>query len=167
MRDEHDPVLSMNEALPDALTRLRDVFGSDVETTTKLSQERLRVRLTDALRQARSELGLSQRDMAKRLGTSQARISHIESAGRDRRLDTVLGYTEALGVDLLLALRVGDRLIQVNRPQGTRITLLHELDLDTLDDGHTTFDLTSIEMTTPLGRTARETDEATVLEVAA
>jgi transcriptional regulator with XRE-family HTH domain len=151
---------------PDALTFLRDLIQADPEGATHLAQERLRVRLTDGLRQARFELGLSQRDMAQRLGTSQARVSHIESAGRDRRLDTLVAYTEALGADLLLALRVGDRIIEVSRPEGTRIVLVQELIVDAFGGGPATFDRSSLEA--PLPHPAPvDDDEPPMLELAA
>lgn len=140
MSDADDAARASEERVPDAVTLLRDLLGSDPEGATQLAQERLRVRLTDALRQARFELGLSQRDMARRLGTSQARVSHIESADRDRRLDTLIAYAEALGADLLLALRVGDRMIGVNCPEGTRIALVHELTLDAFGGEPTTLE---------------------------
>lgn len=145
MPDAHDTTGAGEERVPDAVTFLRDLLGSDPEGATQLAQERLRVRLTDALRQARFELGLSQRDMARRLGTSQARVSHIESADRDRRLDTLVAYTEALGADLLLALRVGERVIDVSCPEGTRIALAHELTLDAFGGEPTTLEPSSVE----------------------
>jgi transcriptional regulator with XRE-family HTH domain len=149
MAATNDTTRASDERAPDALTFLRDLLRTDPGGATHLAQERLRVRLTDGLRQARFALGLSQRDLAQRLGTSQARVSHIESAGRDRRLDTLVAYTEALGADLLLALRVGDRIIEVSRPEGTRIALLHELTLDTFGGEPGTFERSSLDAPAP------------------
>jgi len=166
MPDANATTSTNHEHEPDAVTFLRDLLGTDPGGVTHLAQERLRVRLTDGLRQARFQLGLSQRDMAQRLGTSQARVSHIESAGRDRRLDTLVAYTEALGADLLLALRVGDRIIEVSRPEGTRIALVHELTLDASGGEPTTFDRSSIDAPAPNDAPIHD-EEPPMLELAA
>ena len=169
MADANDTPRTNDERAPDVLTFLRDLVGADPEGATQLAQERLRVRLTDALRQARVDLGLSQRDMAQRLGTSQARVSHIESADRDRRLDTLVAYTEALGADLLLALRVGDRVIDVSRPDGTRIALVHELTFDAFDTEPTSLEPASLESLESLDTDGAQLDDAAalILELAA
>ena len=104
--------------------------------------------------------------MAQRLGTSQARVSHIESAGRDRRLDTLVAYTEALGADLLLALRVGDQIIEVSRPEGTRIALVQEFMLDALGGETATFDRSSLDAPVPYPGPVDD-DEPPMLELAA
>jgi len=166
MPDANDTTSANVDHAPDAVAYLRDLLRSDPDGATHLAQERLRVRLTDALRQARFELGLSQRDMAQRLGTSQARVSHIESAGRDRRLDTLVAYTEALGADLLLALRVGDRTIEVSRPEGTRISLVKELSLDAFDGEPTAFDSSSIQAQAA-SEAPTDEDASVILELAA
>ncbi len=166
MADADDATRANEEHVPDALTFLRDLLGSDPEGATRMAQERLRVRLTDAFRQARFEQGLSQRDMARRLGMSQARVSHIESADRDRRLDTLVAYTEALGADLFLALRVGDRLIEVSRPEGTRISLVQELILGTFGGEQTTFDSSSLEAQ-EVNDAPLDDEESRMLELAA
>ncbi len=59
-----------------------------------------------------------------RATATPVRGSHIESGGRDRRLDTVVAHTGALGAGLLLALRVVDHVLQVNHPEGARIDLV-------------------------------------------
>ena len=50
------------------------------------------------LRAARSVLGLSQRELAKRTGVSEAAINRLERFDREPRLDTVLRIEEALSV---------------------------------------------------------------------
>ena len=46
---------------------------------------------------ARSELGLSQTEVAARMGTSQSAVARLESADPDVRLSTLALYAAALG----------------------------------------------------------------------
>lgn len=116
-----------------AVNHLASVVGQDPETDLFLAQERLRVQVTDAMRQARQLKGLTQVDLASRMGISQGRVSRLESVDYDRRLDSVVAHLKAVGADLLVALRVDDTLIQVQSPEGYFVTLSREpvmLDLE-------------------------------------
>ncbi|MGI9611673.1 MAG: helix-turn-helix domain-containing protein [Acidimicrobiales bacterium] len=53
----------------------------------------------------RRRRGLSQTDIAKRMGTSQSALARVESGRSDLRLSTVARYAEALDVDLNFAIR--------------------------------------------------------------
>ena len=64
--------------------------------------EKLIVELTNA----RQRLGLSQAEVAARMGTSQPAVARLESGGSDARLSTVERYAAALGVELQW--RLGD-----------------------------------------------------------
>jgi ribosome-binding protein aMBF1 (putative translation factor) len=78
--------------------------------------ERLRARLSDAeqgwffaaiageLSERRVQQGLSQRDLAERVGTTQSAIARLESGGRPPRIDTLLRIADALECDLHVAL---------------------------------------------------------------
>src|SRR5680860_298088 len=110
----------------DAVKHLAGVVGDDPEVELLLSQERLRVLLTDAMRQARQLKGLTQADLADRMGISQGRVSRLESVDYDRRLDTVVAHLKAVGADMLLALKVDDTIIQVQSPEGYRVSLKAE-----------------------------------------
>ena len=52
------------------------------------------------LRKARLQKGLSQADVAARIGTTQSAIARLESGAADPRLSTVQRYAEAVGADL-------------------------------------------------------------------
>ncbi len=52
----------------------------------------------------RNELGLSQKELAERVGTHQSRISKIESASSDLRLSTLIDIAEALESELKIQL---------------------------------------------------------------
>jgi transcriptional regulator with XRE-family HTH domain len=76
------------------------------------STKRLRARLAGAeegwffaaiaseLSERRTERGLSQRELAKLVGTTQSAIARLESGGRPPRIDTLLRIADALDCDL-------------------------------------------------------------------
>ena len=53
----------------------------------------------------RKERGLSQADLAARVGTTQSAIARLESGGRPPRIDTLLRIANALDADLHVELR--------------------------------------------------------------
>jgi predicted transcriptional regulator len=53
--------------------------------------------LTDALVERRVSLGLSQTEVAARMGTSQSAVARLESGDADIRLSTIERYAAALG----------------------------------------------------------------------
>src|SRR3954451_18736592 len=55
-----------------------------------------------AQRQAR---GLSQKELAELVGTTQSAIARLESGGRPPRIDTLLRIAEALDCELIVELR--------------------------------------------------------------
>jgi len=77
-----------------------------------LPLERLRARLAGAeegwffgsiaseVAQRRAARGLSQRQLARMVGTTQSAIARLESGGRPPRIDTLLRIADALECDL-------------------------------------------------------------------
>jgi transcriptional regulator with XRE-family HTH domain len=63
--------------------------------------------LAAALSSRRLELGLSQTEVAARMGTSQSAVARLESGDADLRLSTLERYAAALGqrLDWKLSLR--------------------------------------------------------------
>ena len=59
-----------------------------------------RRRLLRALADRREQLGLSQTQVAARMGTSQSSVARLESGEADARLPTVERFSAALGVRL-------------------------------------------------------------------
>lgn len=76
--------------------------------------EYLRLYLTDAMRELRTKAGLTQAELAEKLGVQQAAVSKLESALKDHELESVLHYLHTLGADLLVAVKQGDELHQVS-----------------------------------------------------
>ena len=107
----------------DAVDHLERLVGDDPEVALLLAQERFRVRVTDGMQQARQLRGLTQVELAERMGITQGRVSRLESVHYDRRLDSLVAHLHAVGAELLMAFKVGDQLIQVAHPAGTQVVL--------------------------------------------
>ena len=56
----------------------------------------------------RTELGVSQKQLADLCGTTQSAIARLESGGRPPRIDTLLRIAEALDCELVVELRPTD-----------------------------------------------------------
>ena len=61
---------------------------------------RRRKELSAALVTKRRALGLSQTEVAARMGTSQSAVARLEAGEADIRLSTLERYAEAVGLDL-------------------------------------------------------------------
>ena len=61
--------------------------------------------LSTALRKARVDMGLSQRDLSTKSGVSQAQISKFENSAVDLRLSSLVALFRALGLELELVPR--------------------------------------------------------------
>lgn len=59
----------------------------------------------EAIREAREAAGLTQRELAERIGTQQPAIARLESDGSSPSIRTLRAIAEALGVDLEIGLR--------------------------------------------------------------
>lgn len=97
---------------------LTEKIGDDREVILAGKLEYLRLYLTDAMRQLRSKAGLTQAQLAEKLGVQQGAVSQLESALNDRNLESVLEYLHALDADLLIAIKQGDELYQVSDNEG-------------------------------------------------
>jgi ribosome-binding protein aMBF1 (putative translation factor) len=78
----------------DERTAANPAFGRLVEAAYE------RRRLLRALAERREQLGLSQTQVAARMGTSQSSVARLESGEADARLSTVERLSAALGMRL-------------------------------------------------------------------
>lgn len=60
-------------------------------------------RIVRILQEARTDLGLSQRELSQRSGLTQAQISRIENGAVDMRISSLLALTKELGLELSFA----------------------------------------------------------------
>jgi transcriptional regulator with XRE-family HTH domain len=79
----------------------------------------LRLYLSLATRELRDEAGLTQKELAQRLGVQQAAVSKLESANKDHDLESVLRHLAALDAELLMAVKKGDDVFQVSDDEDT------------------------------------------------
>ena len=85
--------------------------------TSKSALERLQERIrtadrgwffaavADKVAERRQQKGLSQRELAELVGTTQSAIARLEAGGRPPRIDTLLRIADALECDLVVDLR--------------------------------------------------------------
>ena len=64
--------------------------------------------LADRVAERRGAMGLSQRELAERCGTTQSAIARLERGGRPPRIDTLLRIADALNCDLVVELAPRD-----------------------------------------------------------
>ena len=69
------------------------------------AEARLAAEVGERVRRAREAAGLSQRDLAARMGTSQAAIARLEAGGVEATLTTLQRVAVALGLELNVELR--------------------------------------------------------------
>jgi transcriptional regulator with XRE-family HTH domain len=93
---------------------LKTKVSDDSEVILAGKLEYLRLYLTDAMRELRTKAGLTQAQLAEKLGVQQAAVSKLESALKDHELESVLKYLHTLGAELLLAVKQGEELYQVS-----------------------------------------------------
>lgn len=89
-------------------------ISDDPEVILAGKLEYLRLYLTDAMRELRTQAGLTQAQLAEKLGVKQAAVSKLESALKDHELESVLHYLHTLGADLLVAVKQENELYQVS-----------------------------------------------------
>jgi ribosome-binding protein aMBF1 (putative translation factor) len=69
------------------------------------AEARLAAEVGERIREAREAAGLSQRELARRMGTSQAAIGRLEAGGVGATLTTLQRVATALGLEVNVELR--------------------------------------------------------------
>ncbi len=64
--------------------------------------------IADRVAERRGAMGLSQRELAELVGTTQSAIARLERGGRPPRIDTLLRIADALQCDLVVELAPRD-----------------------------------------------------------
>jgi len=83
------------------------------EVRRAVRRERLRLELARSMKKAREKAGLTQEDVARALGVTQAWVSKLENSNHDHRLESVLSYFDVIGGDLSLKVKIGASSFQV------------------------------------------------------
>ncbi|MBD0673047.1 helix-turn-helix domain-containing protein [Streptomyces sp. CBMA156] len=82
---------------------LHDLLGidpNDPRTAAALEDSEAYAELVESLVVARQKRGLTQREVAQRMGTSQSTVSEFERIGGDARYSTLQRYARAIGARL-------------------------------------------------------------------
>ena len=87
--------------MTDDLSRYLEQQLQDPEFADAYADEQVLLDLVGALTSRRCELGLSQRAVARLMGTTQSAVSDLERAEADPRISTLQRYARALGLQLL------------------------------------------------------------------
>jgi transcriptional regulator with XRE-family HTH domain len=93
---------------------LKQKISDDPEVILAGKLEHLRLYLTDAMREIRTKAGLTQAQLAEKLGVQQAAISKLESPLKEREIESVLNYLHALNADFLVAVKHGEDFYQAS-----------------------------------------------------
>lgn len=101
-----------------AYLQWRDELRADPEYRKIYEEEAAKSELWLQLVEARREAGLTQKQMAERLGVSQAQVARIEKEGYDAyTLNTLRRYVKALGEGFTLEVKIGTPLETDSVPQ--------------------------------------------------
>jgi HTH-type transcriptional regulator / antitoxin HipB len=91
--------------MSDLMRYARERAAHDPEFAEGLETGYAAFKLGVLLREARESAGLTQAQVAERLGTKKSAISRIENHAADIRLSTLQKYAHAVGCDISLELR--------------------------------------------------------------
>jgi transcriptional regulator with XRE-family HTH domain len=75
------------------------------EYASAYAEAELAAEVGERIRSAREAVGLSQRELARRMGTSQAAIARLEAGGVGATLTTLHRAATALGLEVNIELR--------------------------------------------------------------
>jgi ribosome-binding protein aMBF1 (putative translation factor) len=105
-------------ARKDDLDQLIDEFAEeDAALPLRVAAALERRELARQLAERRRDAGLTQAELAERMGTSQGQITRFES-GADTRLSTVARYAAAIGIKLHWSMQPLDH----TRKHGTKVS---------------------------------------------
>lgn len=92
------------EVEEDAEEHFEELYGRDGEFHAAWEARRLQRELGERVLEGRLALGISQRELARRIGTSQNRIYLIETGEANPTLTTLERLAEVLGAELRVEL---------------------------------------------------------------
>lgn len=105
------------------MTWLQRSVDEHPEAAEAARDERIRLHLARALRQAREAAGMTQELLAKASGLKQAMVSRLEQADHNPTVATVLKYVSALPGELVMGVTVGDSLFGATPACDRTVTL--------------------------------------------
>ncbi|MBR4716914.1 MAG: helix-turn-helix transcriptional regulator [Lentisphaeria bacterium] len=94
----------IKSGIPDEDELERDAYFNDPANADEVNAMFERFRLREELYKARHEAGLSQAELAKRMGTSQTYIAALERGRKNVTFDTLSKFARACGKSLSIKL---------------------------------------------------------------
>jgi len=106
--------MSKKQPTADAVVILhRRYVGDDPERKVSLAQERIHAKVARQIYELRTAAGLTQRELAERIGTTQSAISRLEDADYEgHSLSMVRRIAEALGATVDVEIDPGERAVE-------------------------------------------------------
>ena len=89
-------------------------ISHDPEVIIEGKLEHLRLRLALHMRSLRERAGLTQTEVAQRLGVKQAAVSKLENSTLSHDIESVMRYLHALEAELLVAIKDGEQTHQIS-----------------------------------------------------
>ena len=89
---------------------LRTIVESMHGGSAALASARLRRSVLRALDEGMESSGISQAELARRLGRSRSAVSQVLTGDGNLRIETLAEYLEAMGCELVVSVRVADGL---------------------------------------------------------
>ena len=89
---------------------LRTIIESMHGGTAALASARLRRKVLHALDEGMEASGISQAELARRLGRSRSAVSQVLTGDGNLRIETLAEYLQAMGCELVVSVRVAEGL---------------------------------------------------------
>jgi DNA-binding XRE family transcriptional regulator len=104
--DEHELLVSKSvvDASDRLFKRVDDAITADPRLVAKVKAIMLEAQVALKLEEARKSCGLTQKELAARMGTSQPQIARLERQGYTSSLRTLAEYAAACGKKLTISL---------------------------------------------------------------
>lgn len=94
-------------------------------TTVDIAQTVLHIELSQKIRKARKKLGMSQKDLAEKMGVKQSLVSRWESSECNYTIDTLVEIADALGLSVRCPLTFNEAEVPTipveERPAGRKV----------------------------------------------
>lgn len=97
----------------DALSFLDELIPDTPETRLAERQEIFRIALTQAMKDIRKKMGLTQQEIAEKLNVDKNFVAELESANNDHTFESVLAYLSILNANLEVNIILKDEKVKV------------------------------------------------------
>ena len=77
----------------------KELCRKDSSLAARLDRRMEQLKISERLRAARKASGMTQKEVAERMNVARTRISKLESQPQNITLETLMRYTEAVGVN--------------------------------------------------------------------